>query len=200
VGTRCIGIPPPGLEVSIPETQELLVRHAGADPRRGFFSGYLKDAEATAHAWRDGWFHTGDAVRRGPDGSLHFVDRLKNIIRRAGENIAALEVEAALAGHPAIAHVAVIAVPDAVRDEEVMACVVLLQEEQKSRETAVAIQDWCLERLAYFKAPGHVAFVDSLPTTATNKVQKAKLADFALKAADSFDLRERKKRTAAKSV
>jgi acyl-CoA synthetase (AMP-forming)/AMP-acid ligase II len=198
VGTRCIGSPRAGLEISILETQELLVRHAGPDARRGFFSGYLKDDAATAHAWRDGWFHTGDAVRRGPDGSLHFVDRLKNIIRRAGENIAALEVEAALAGHPAIAQVAVIAVPDAVRDEEVMACVVPLQKHLASRETALSIQDWCLERLAYFKAPGHVAFVESLPTTATNKVQKAKLADFAF--ADCFDLRERKKRTATKTV
>ena len=175
------------------------MRQAGADPRRGFFTGYLKDEEATAHAWRDGWFHTGDAVRRGPDGSLHFVDRLKNIIRRAGENIAALEVEAALAGHPAIAQVAVIAVPDPVRDEEVMACVVVRNHE-KSRQTAISIQDWCLERLAYFKAPGHVAFVEALPTTATNKVQKAKLADFAFAASDTFDLRERKKRNAAKAV
>jgi len=201
VGTRCIGFPRAGLEVRIQEeTGELLVRQAGPDPRRGFFSGYLKDAKATAHAWRDGWFHTGDAVRRGADGSFHFVDRLKNIIRRAGENIAALEVEAALAGHPAIGQVAVIAVPDTVRDEEVMACVVLQEKENKSRETAISIQDWCLERLAYFKAPGHVAFLDSLPTTATNKVQKAKLADFAVNAADSYDLRERKKRTAAKSV
>ena len=200
VGTRCIGFPPADLEVSIEESGELLVRQAGPDPRRGFCSGYLKDEEATAHAWRDGWFHTGDAVRRGADGSLHFVDRLKNIIRRSGENIAALEVEAALAGHPAIGQVAVIAVPDPIRDEEVMACVVPSRAGLVSRETAVSIQDWCLERLAYFKAPGHVAFLDSLPTTATNKVQKAKLADFAVKAADSYDLRERKKRTAAKSV
>jgi acyl-CoA synthetase (AMP-forming)/AMP-acid ligase II len=200
VGTRCIGFARSGLEVLIDESQELLVRQGGADPRRGFFSGYLKDEEATAHAWRGGWFHTGDSVRRGADGSLHFVDRLKNIIRRAGENIAALEVEAALADHPAIGQVAVIAVPDSVRDEEVMACVVLQDKKEKSRATALSIQDWCLERLAYFKAPGHVAFVDSLPTTATNKVQKAKLADFAFNAADSFDLRERKKRTAAKSV
>jgi acyl-CoA synthetase (AMP-forming)/AMP-acid ligase II len=200
VGTRCIGFPREDLEVRIEESGELLVRQAGPDPRRGFFSGYLKDPEATAQAWRDGWFHTGDAVRRGPDGSLHFVDRLKNIIRRAGENIAALEVEAALAGHPAIGQVAVIAVPDAVRDEEVMACVVLQANHHKSRETALSIQDWCLERLAYFKAPGHVAFLDALPTTATNKVQKAKLADFAFSASDSFDLRERKKRTIAKSV
>jgi acyl-CoA synthetase (AMP-forming)/AMP-acid ligase II len=200
VGTRCIGVAPRNLDVRIEPDGELLVRHAGADPRGGFFSGYLKDEDATEHAWREGWFHTGDAVRRGPDGSLHFVDRLKNIIRRAGENIAALEVEAALAGHPAIAQVAVIAVADSVRDEEVMACVVPVKKELASKETALSIQSWCLERLAYFKAPGHVAFVDSLPTTATNKVQKAKLADFVLNAADSFDLRERKKKTAAKSV
>jgi acyl-CoA synthetase (AMP-forming)/AMP-acid ligase II len=200
VGTRCIGFPRNDIEVRIEESGELLVRQAGAHPRRGFFSGYLKDEAATAHAWRDGWFHTGDAVRRGPDGSLHFVDRLKNIIRRAGENIAALEVEAALAGHPAIVQVAVIAVPDPVRDEEVMACVVLKDKQLLSRETAISIQDWCLERLAYFKAPGYVAFLDSLPTTATNKVQKAKLADFTVNAADFHDLRERKKRTAAKRV
>ena len=94
---------------------ELLVRQTGADPRKGFFSGYYKDEAATEEAWRGGWFHTGDAVRRGPDGQLHFVDRRKNIIRRSGENIAALEVEAALAGHPAIQQVAVIAAPDPVQ-------------------------------------------------------------------------------------
>jgi acyl-coenzyme A synthetase/AMP-(fatty) acid ligase len=81
-----------------------------------------------------------------------------------------------------------------------MACVVLQQKQLASRDTAISIQDWCFERLAYFKAPGHVAFVDSLPTTATNKVQKAKLADFAFNAADTFDLRERKKRPATKTL
>ena len=192
VGTRCIGFPRDDLDVQIDSaTNELLVRQKGEDPRRGFFSGYLKDETATAAAWRDGWFHTGDSVRRGPDGRLHFVDRLKNIIRRAGENIAALEVEAALAGHPAIQQVAVIAAPDPVRDEEVMACVV---SEIRTRENAISIQDWCLERLAYFKAPGLVAFIDSLPVTATNKVQKAKLADFAVNPSNCFDLRERKRR------
>jgi acyl-CoA synthetase (AMP-forming)/AMP-acid ligase II len=209
VGTRCIGRPRPGLEVRIVDEDdrdvadgaagELLVRQAGPDPRRGFFSGYLKDAAATEHAWRGGWFHTGDAVRRGPDGMLHFVDRRKNIIRRSGENIAALEVEAALAGHPAVAQVAVIAAPDPVRDEEVMACVVPGPAAARDHATAVAIQDWCLERLAYFKAPGYVAFVDALPTTATNKVQKARLADFGadpLAHPHCFDLRARKKRDA----
>ena len=195
VGTRCIGAPRDDLEVKIEESGELLVRQAGPDPRRGFFSGYLKDPAATEEAWRDGWFHTGDAVRRGPDGQLHFVDRRKNIIRRAGENIAALEVEAALAGHPAIAQVAVIAVPDEVRDEEVLACVVT-KKDLANLETAISIQAWCLERLAYFKAPGHVAFIDELPTTSTNKVQKARLADFPLDPARRFDLRARKRRPA----
>jgi acyl-coenzyme A synthetase/AMP-(fatty) acid ligase len=195
VGTRCIGRPPEGLEIRIePDNGELLVRQAGADPRRGFFSGYLKDAAGTEEAWRDGWFHTGDAVRRGEDGQLHFVDRRKNIIRRAGENIAALEVEAALADHPAVAQVAVIAAPDPVRDEEVMACVVSKDRTLANLETATSIQDWCLERLAYFKAPGYVAFIEELPTTSTNKVQKAKLADFALDPQRRFDLRHRKRR------
>ena len=198
VGTRCIGRPPQGLEVRLGGNAELLVRQSGPDPRRGFFSGYYKDEAATEHAWRDGWFHTGDAVRRGPDGQLHFVDRLKNIIRRSGENIAALEVEAALAAHPAVRQVAVVAAPDPVRDEEVLAIVVPNSSFSASGETAASIQAWCLERLAYFKAPGYVAFADELPVTSTNKVQKAKLADFAadpMAGGRCFDLRERKKRS-----
>jgi acyl-CoA synthetase (AMP-forming)/AMP-acid ligase II len=194
VGTRCFGLPPKEVETQITQEGELLVRQAGADPRRGFFSGYLKDAAATAEAWRGGWFHTGDAVRRGDDGQLHFVDRIKNIVRRAGENIAALEVEAALADHPAVAQVAVIAAPDPVRDEEVFACIVLKERGAASLELARSIQDHCLARLAYFKAPGYVAFIDALPTTSTNKVQKAKLADFAFDPDRRFDLRGRKRR------
>jgi acyl-CoA synthetase (AMP-forming)/AMP-acid ligase II len=191
VGTRCVGFPK-NLDFKIDgESQEFLVRNSAADPRKGFFSGYLKDEKATEEAWAGGWFHTGDSLRQGPDGALHFVDRRKNIIRRAGENIAALEVEAALAGHPAIQAVAVIAAPDPVRDEEVMACVVSTE---RTRETAISIQDWCLERLSYFKAPGLVAFIDALPVTATNKVQKAKLADFAVNPTNCFDLRDRKRR------
>src|SRR3954470_4308973 len=197
VGTRCIGRPRDPVELNITESGELLVRHAGADPGRGFFSGYLKDEAATEEAWRDGWFHTGDSVRRGPDGQLHFVDRLKNIIRRSGENIAAQEVETALAGHPAVRLVAVVTAPDALRDEEVLACVVLKESASPVRDTALAIQRHCLERLSYFKAPGYVAFVDELPVTSTNKVQKARLADFAsnpLASPRCFDLRDGKRR------
>src|SRR2546430_8800255 len=103
---------------------ELVVRCAGPDARRGFFSGYLKNPEATEEAWRGGWFHTGDVVRQAEDGMLYFVDRKKDIIRRSGENIAAAEVEAALQAHTAVAQVAVLAVPDEIREEEDMACVV----------------------------------------------------------------------------
>ena len=195
VGTRCIGFPRDDLDLRIEnDSGELLVRQRGPDPRRGFFSGYLKDEPASAEAWRDGWFHTGDCVRRGADGALHFVDRRKNVIRRSGENIAALEVEAALAGHPAVGQVAVIAKPDEVREEEVMACVVLNPGHASGEATAIAIQDWCLERLAYFKAPGHVAFLAELPVTSTNKVQKARLGEFTIAPENSFDLRVRKRR------
>jgi len=208
-GSRCIGWPRPGLEIrlvdeadrDVPDGQpgEALVRQAGPQPRAGFFSGYLKDEPATAHAWRGGWFHTGDVMRRGPDGQYHFVDRRKNIIRRAGENIAALEVEAALLDHPAVRQIAVLAAPDPLRDEEVLACVVLQPGAAADAATAQGIQDWSLARLAYFKAPGYVAFVDALPTTATNKVQKVMLADLAadpLGGEHCFDLRQRKKRGA----
>jgi len=209
VGTRCIGRPRPGLEIRLVDGEdrdvddglpgEALVRQAGAQPRAGFFSGYLKDEPATAQAWRGGWFRTGDVMRRGPDGQYHFVDRRRNIIRRAGENIAALEVEAALLDHPAVRQIAVLAAPDPLRDEEVLACVVLQPGVAAASATAESIQDWSLERLAYFKAPGYVAFVDALPTTATNKVQKVLLADLAanpLGGAHCFDLRQRKKRGA----
>lgn len=205
-GTRCMGIPGTELAVRIVDEQDrdvsdgcpgdLLVRGAGSDPRAGFFSGYFRDPQATDEAWRDGWFRTGDVVRRGPSGHLHFVDRSKNIIRRSGENIAALEVEGVMATHPAIGQVAVIAVSDDLREEEVMACVVLKEGAVAGREVALAIQDFCLQRLTYYKAPGYVSFVDSLPTTSTNKIQKGRLAALrALQDTEScFDLRVRKTR------
>jgi crotonobetaine/carnitine-CoA ligase len=110
-----------GLDRPSGEAGELVVRASDAQPREGFFSGYLYDEEATAHAWRGNWFHTGDVVRRDTQGLSHFVDRKKDMVRRSGENISPAEVEAVLAGHPLVLRVAVMAVPDALRDEEVMA-------------------------------------------------------------------------------
>src|SRR3989442_14301997 len=100
---------------------ELVVRCAGPDARRGFFSGYLKNPEATEEAWRGGWFHTGDVVRQAEDGMLYFVDRKKNIIRRSGENIAAAEAQAALQANEAGAPDEGLAAPEETPDEGVLA-------------------------------------------------------------------------------
>lgn len=164
------------------EQGELLVRHAGEDPRFGFFAGYLKDEEATAQAWDDNWFRTGDIVRRDADGALRFVDRKKNVIRRSGENISAVEVESVLLQHPLVKSVAVAAVPDPVRGDEVLACVVAENHPQDSDAMRAAAQDivqWCLSQLAYYKAPGYVAFVHALPLTTTNKIQRGEMKTLA---------------------
>jgi len=207
VGTRCFGKVPPTVELRLVGEDgsdvlhgmpgEMLVRHAGPDKRLGFFSGYLKDPEATAAGWADGWWHTGDVARFGPDGCLHFVDRKKNVIRRSGENISALEVEAILQQHPSIRQVAVTAVPDEVRGEEVMACIVVAPQSAPTPATAEAIVDWTMEKLAYYKAPGWISFVASLPTTATQKIQRGELRTLTaslVATPKSIDLRSRKRR------
>jgi len=208
ISTRAFGRPRGGFEARVVDDEdrevapqregELVVRWGGPEgPRHAFFAGYLKNPEATAEAWRGGWFHTGDVVRQAGDGMLYFVDRKKNIIRRAGENIAAAEVEAALQAHDAVAQVAVLAVADEIREEEVMACVVAMAGTTPDRALAEALFEWCRTRLAYFKAPGWILFVPSLPTTGTQKVQKAQIfprgAD-PRAVAGVIDLRDRKRR------
>jgi acyl-CoA synthetase (AMP-forming)/AMP-acid ligase II len=207
VGESCLGAPEAGLEVRLlddagqeADQGELLVRRAGPDPRRGFFAGYFKNAEATNEAWSDGWFHTGDIVRRAPDGAMYFVDRKKNVIRRSGENIAAVEVESTLMRHPAVASAAVAAVPDAVRGDEVFACIVAKDSAADPAALAQEITQWCLTQLAYYKAPGFIAFVEALPLTATQKLQRGVLKTLAadlLADPATQDLRRLKKRTAA---
>ncbi len=204
VGESCLGKPEGDLDVRIIDDAgqdaaqgELLVRRKGDDPRKGFFAGYFKNAEATAEVWQDGWFHTGDIVRQDSDGAMFFVDRKKNVIRRSGENIAAVEVESTLMRHPDIASVAVTAVPDAVRGDEVFACVVLTAVPADRAAKAQEIVTWCLGQLAYYKAPGFVAFVDALPLTATQKLQRAVLKSKAVDLLDdpkTTDTRALKKR------
>jgi acyl-CoA synthetase (AMP-forming)/AMP-acid ligase II len=185
VGTRAFGRAVPGVEVRVvDETDhdqpdgtpgEMVIRHSEATPRKDFFTCYLDDPVATEAAWHGGWFHTGDVVQRDATGMLHFVDRRKNIIRRSGENIAAAEVEALLQSHPLVAQVAVLGVPDEVREEEVLACIVLKQlpeREEVRLQLARTLFDFCHANLAYYKAPGYVWLTDTIPTTGTHKVQK----------------------------
>jgi crotonobetaine/carnitine-CoA ligase len=209
VGTRAFGRAVPGIDVRVVDEAdrdqpdatpgEMVIRHSSETPRKHFFSGYLGDEAATETAWRGGWFHTGDTVWRGADGMLHFVDRKKNIIRRSGENIAAAEVEALLLTHPDVAQVAVLAVADEVREEEVLACVVL----NKDRSPAEAVQTLfrhCFETLAYFKAPGWIYFAEKLPTTGTQKIQKHQIFPAGTdprKLPGMYDLRHLKKRDRA---
>ncbi|MBK8018056.1 MAG: AMP-binding protein [Betaproteobacteria bacterium] len=182
IHTRSFGRPSEGTEAAIWDDQcrevpagtpgELVVRHSAATPRKGFFSGYLKNAEATDEAWTGGWFHTGDVAMRDADGTFYFMDRKKNIIRRSGENIAAAEVEACLTFHDSVKQVAVLAVPDDLREEEVMACIVAKPPAQAGEALARELFEWSYERIAYFKVPGWFLFVDSLPTGTSQKVQK----------------------------
>jgi acyl-CoA synthetase (AMP-forming)/AMP-acid ligase II len=191
VGESCLGRPGRGTELRIVgddgeelapgQPGELLVRAAGPSPRAGFFREYHKDPQATAEAWDGGWFHTGDLVRQQPSGEVFFVDRKKNVIRRSGENIAAVEVESVLMRHPAVRAAAVAAVPDPVRGDEVFACLVA---DEPSPEMARQIAEWALGQMAYFKIPGYIAFVDALPLTATNKLQRAELKTVAAQLVD----------------
>ena len=186
VGTRAFGRARAGLDACVVDEAghvvpdhtpgELVIRHSEATPRRHFFSGYLDNPAATEEAWRGGWFHTGDIVTRSPDGMFHFMDRRKNIIRRSGENIAAAEVEALLLTHPLVANVAVMALPDEVREEEVLACVVLKDgSAAQTGDTARTLFDFCNANLAYYKAPGWLWFATEIPTTGTQKIQKHRI-------------------------
>jgi acyl-CoA synthetase (AMP-forming)/AMP-acid ligase II len=192
VGTSCFGresddvlarvFADNGNEAATGEPGELLVRRAGSDPRYGFFAGYLKDEEATTEAWHDGWFHSGDIVSRDAQGLLHFIDRRKNVIRRSGENISAVEVESVLSQLPEVKACAVAATPDEVRGDEVLACIVTHEPvpdvERKTLARRIVVH--ALDRLAYYKVPGYVAFVNELPLTPSQKIQRGEMKALAL--------------------
>ena len=185
IHTRAMGRPRDDLQVKVVDENdqevargkpgEMVVRHSEKTPRAGAFSGYLNKEKETEEAWKSGWFHTGDTVTMDETGMLYFVDRAKNIIRRAGENIAAAEVENCLFEIEFVSKIACIAVKDDIREEEVMACVVLEEDKKKSKEVAEILFNHAIEKMAYFKAPGYILFMDDLPVTGTQKVVKHKI-------------------------
>lgn len=138
-------------------------------PGRTLMKAYYNNPEATAETIRDGWLYTGDNAYMDEDGYFHFVDRKKDMIKRGGENVAATEVEYVISLHSKVKEVAVIGVPDPIRDEAIMAVIILKPgancEEQE-------IIDWCAEKLAKFKVPSFVKFKDDFPRTSIGKVQK----------------------------
>ncbi|MBJ7348242.1 MAG: long-chain-fatty-acid--CoA ligase [Thermoleophilaceae bacterium] len=136
--------------------------------------GYFDDPEATAKAFAGGWFHSGDLGVMNPDGYVQLVDRAKDIVVSGGENISTVEVENALMAHPAVADVAVIGVPDEQWGERPKAFVVIAAGREASEQDLI---DHVRSRLARFKAPREVEFLDALPRTSTGKVQKFELRE-----------------------
>jgi len=165
--------PDTGEDVPEGETGELLIRPKA----RGIISAeYLGMPEKTIETWRDLWFHTGDGLRRDAEGWYYFVDRVKDALRRRGENISSFEVESGVRSHPAVADCAVVGVraDEAGGEDEVMACVVL-----KDGETAAAedICAWAEKELPAFMVPRYIDFITELPQTATEKVRKKVLRE-----------------------
>ena len=133
--------------------------------------GYVNDPVATEAALGNGWLRTGDIVRVDQAGCFTFVDRSKDMIKRGGENVAASEIESVLADHPSVREVAVVGVPDPIRDEAIVAFVV-----NAGAPDPGELQAWCAERLATFRIPGQFVFCEQLPRTPVGKVQKHVLA------------------------
>ena len=158
-------------EVPPGEPGELVLR--AAEPF-AFATGYFGMSERTVEAWRNLWFHTGDRVVRDADGYFKFVDRLKDAIRRRGENISSYEVEQVLLSHPLIETAAVYPVRSDMAEDEVMAAIVVRPGE---RLLQLELMKFCEARMAYFAVPRYIEYVDRLPVTESGKVQKFKLRE-----------------------
>jgi len=171
-----VGYPVWGVELAIldDKDQPLPDGERGEICIRGHnvMKGYWKRPDATREALRGGWFHSGDIGLRDADGSLRIVDRVKDMILRGGFNVYPREVEEVLYGHEAIAEAAVIGIPHESHGEEVKAVVALKPGCQVSAPALIA---WCKERLAAYKYPRVIEFVESLPKGPTGKILKREL-------------------------
>ena len=178
--TETVGYAFPNVECKIidPETGELLGNGLdGEFCSRGYntMKGYYKMPDATSAAVdAEGWLHSGDLARRNPDGTYVITGRLKDMIIRGGENIYPKEIEEFIYTHPAVADVQVIGVPDARYGEAVMACIVLKDGMQISKEE---MTDYIKSRMARHKVPQYIEFVDSFPMNAAGKVLKYKMRE-----------------------
>jgi crotonobetaine/carnitine-CoA ligase len=167
-------------EVPLGTTGEMIVR---TDRPWGMNSGYYKNPVATANAWRNGWFHTGDMFRQDPEGNFYFVDRAKDAIRRRGENISSFEVEADVMQHPDVREAAAIGVPSELSEDEVM---VVVAPVAGRTIDPVSLIDFLQARMAHFMIPRYVRVLEELPKTPTAKVRKAELREQGI-TADTWD-------------
>lgn len=156
------------LDAEVPDGTpgELVLR---ASDSYAFASGYFGMPDKTVESWRNLWLHTGDRVIQDIDGYFKFMDRIKDVIRRRGENISSYEVEQALGSHPAVKNVAVYPVKSDLAEDEVMASLVLRDD---ATLTPSELMDHCQPLIAYFAVPRYIDFVGALPTTENGKVRK----------------------------
>lgn len=180
VGSGAMGRPVATKEVRIVDAEDrpLPDGEVGEMVVRGqpMMLGYWNNPDATATTLRNGWLHTGDLAYRHPQtGYFHLVGRLKDMVRRAGENIAASEVEGVLAQHPDVKLAAVVPVPDPLRGEEVKAYIVLQPGLTRADVTPQALIAFARARLAPFKTPRYIAYVDDLPRTPSERIAKHEL-------------------------
>ena len=162
------------------EIGELILR---TDAPWAMNHGYYKNPEATARAWRNGWFHTGDAFRRDVDDNFFFVDRCKDAIRRRGENMSSFEIESEVAAHPDVKEVAVVAVPSEFGEDDVLSVVVPVAGRTIDPVELIAFLS---ARMTRFMVPRYIRMIDELPRTPTQKVQKHLLRDEGV-TAETFD-------------
>ncbi|MFC1664928.1 class I adenylate-forming enzyme family protein [Pseudomonadota bacterium] len=155
-----------GKDVEVGETGEILVK---GEPGKTIMQGYFKNPQATEDTIKDGYLYTGDNARQDAQGYYHFVDRAKDMIKRSGENVAATEVESAVLQHLSVFDCAVIGLPDELRDEQIVAVVVLNEDCQLSEQELI---DFCASKLASFRVPNRIVFQDQLPRTSVGKIQK----------------------------
>lgn len=158
-----------GHDVADNQVGELVVRNKSPGV---VTSGYVNMPEATAKAWKNGWFHTGDLFRRDAIGDYYFVDRNKDALRRRGENISSIEVEAVINTHPDVFEAVIVGVPAEETEDEVMAFVV---RQAAQTLTEAALFEYLSDKLPHFMMPRYIEFIDALPRTPTEKVIKADL-------------------------
>ncbi len=179
VGTGAMGRPIATKEARVVDTDGNDVPEGGVGELilRGepMMLGYWNKPEATAEVMKNGWLHTGDLVTKDAKGYFHWQARLKDTIRRAGENISSVEVEGVLMEHPAVKVAAVVPVPDELRGEEVKAYIVLKDGYTKENASPESVLDYARKQLAYFKVPRFIEYADDLPRTPSERVEKHKL-------------------------
>ena len=136
--------------------------------------GYLNRPEATAEAWRNGWFHSGDLVKKDEHGNFFFVDRKKDAVRRSGENVSSIEVEAEVMSFDAVAEAAVVGIPSEHGDEEILVAVVAKPDREIE---ARALAEHLVSRMPHYMVPRYIRIMQELPRTATNKVKKVEIRE-----------------------